>query len=678
METVRPHFIHFGREVCGDLAQAERREWWLANGIGGYAGGTIAGTLTRRYHGLLIAPISTPLGRRLVFAKADASVVTDTHTWPLHANRWSSGAVQPQGYLHLESFHLDGRLPVWRYVLGDVRIEARVWMEPGANTTYLAWRLLPGAAAANTLHLMVRLLVNARDHHGQTAVGDFAPTISARDTELDVALSPTDTLRFRTRCGQLRAECNWIENFYLTAEQARGLPDTDNHLCVGQLSLPLYPGEWVGCVASLEQAPSPYLAEALGRCQQHDAQLLRMARVQSPQLHEAPDWIEQLVLASNSFLIERPLDSVRRGASIIAGYPWFGDWGRDTFIALPGLTLCTGRYNLARELLETWAGFLDGGMLPNRFPEDGSSAQYNSVDAALWYIEAWRAYIAASQDRISLQRHFPALAGIIEHHLHGTRYGIRMDAADGLLWAGEHGVQLTWMDAKLGDRVITPRMGKAVEVNALWYNALMTLVDFAALLEHDSAPYQQLADHTRAGFQRFIQTHDAGLFDVLDGTQGDDTTLRPNQILAVSLTHSALSSTQQATVVRVVGDALLTSYGLRSLDQHHAEYQPHYHGDVSSRDAAYHQGTAWAWLLGHYALSVYRVSNDADLALSLLEPIGEHLSDAGLGTMSELFDGAPPHTPRGAPAQAWSVACTLQAWCQLQQARQTSAQKAHP
>jgi predicted glycogen debranching enzyme len=668
MASELPQFIHFGREICGDLAQAERREWWLANGLGGYAGGTVAGTLTRRYHGLLVAPITASLGRLLVFAKADATLIAGEQRWPLHTNRWTSGAVAPPGYLHLESFHLDGRLPVWRYALDGLRIEARIWMEPAAHTTYLAWRLLPGASAPENLRLWVRLLVNARDHHGQTAVGDFSPPIAASETELSVSIAHAATLRFRTRCGRLYPERTWIEGFHLPGEHERGLPDTDNHLCVGQLSLPLFTDEWVGCVASLEHDPSPYLAEALRRCQQHDAQRLRLAKIQSPPLYDAPDWVEQLVLASNSFLIERPLSATRRGASVIAGYPWFGDWGRDTFIALPGLTLCTHRYELARELLETWGGFLDGGMLPNRFPEDGTAAQYNSADAALWYIEAWRAYVAASQDHVALQRHFPALADIVEHHLRGTR-GIRLDAADGLLWAGEEGVQLTWMDAKLGDWVVTPRMGKPVEVNALWYNALMTLADFAEILVHNPEPYRHLAEQTRQGFQRFIQEDGRGLLDVLDGPQGNDATLRPNQILAVSLTHSPLSSTHQAAVIQVVGTSLLTSYGLRTLDPTHADYQGRYTGDVRARDAAYHQGPAWAWLLGHYALAVYRVSGDAAQALSLLEPIGDHLGDAGLGTVSELFDGDPPHTPRGAPSQAWSVACTLQAWCQLQRAK---------
>ncbi len=305
-------------------------------------------------------------------------------------------------------------------------------------------------------------------------------------------------------------------------------------------------------------------------------------------------------------------------------------------------------------------------MLPNVFPGAGETPDYNTVDAGLWYFEAWRAYLEASNDWPVLAEVFPVLADMIDWHVRGTRYRIGMDPADGLIHAGEPGVQLTWMDAKVGDWVVTPRIGKPVEINALWYNALAIMADFAERLGQPSAPYAELAAKARQGFQRFVRPAGAGLFDVLDGPAGDDSTSRPNQIFAVSLPHSPLDPETQQTVVRVCGRELLTSYGLRSLAPGHPDYRPYYLGGVWERDGSYHQGPVWAWLLGHYALAEYRVHGDAAAAQARLQPIRDHLLDAGLGTVSEILDGAPPHVPRGAPAQAWSVACVLEAWQRLE------------
>lgn len=680
MELALPQFIHFGREVCNDLAQAERREWWLGNGLGGYAAGTVAGTLTRRYHGLLVAPL--PGGapaRRLVFARAEATLILGEQAIPLCTNRWASGALEPLGHLRLESFHLDGCLPVWRYAVGDARLEARIWMAAGANTTCLAWRLLaePGSGAHPRLH--VRLLVNNRDHHGVTRAGDFAPAIRHSDHDLEVDLGAGAALRFRSRCGRISAEKTWIERFHLPEEARRGLPDTDDHLWVGTVDLPLYAGEWVGFVASTEQGFSHYLGEALRQRQHQDASLLRLAKVQNGCLAGAPAWIDQLVLAAHGFLVEVPRADGRRWAGVIAGYPWFGEWGRDTFIALPGLTLPVHRHQDARRILEGWAALLDEGHLPNHFPEDGAapaynSPAYNSADAALWFLEAWRAYLEASHDLDGLERHWPRLAGIVAAYARGTRHGIVLDPADGLLACGAPDTQLTWMDARVDGCPATPRAGKPVEIQALWFNALMSLAGFARMSGKDPAPYASLAEQAMAGFQRFVRPDGLGLYDVIDGPegegQGEDSRIRPNQILAISLHHTPLAPEDQARVVAVVGERLLTSYGLRTLDPADPDYHPRYEGGVRERDAAYHQGPAWAWLLPHYALAAHKVTGDAAAAQALLEPFADHLLDAGLGTVSELFDAEPSHTPRGAPAQAWSVACVLQAWCALERAKQ--------
>ena len=663
MSDTLPDFIRFGRAICGDLGQAERREWWLGNGLGTYAAGTIAGTLTRRYHGLLIAPIEPPLGRWLVFSKADATLLDGDREIPLFSNRWSGGAINPEGHVHLESFHLHGRMPVWRYALGDRVIEQRICLEPGANTVYVAYRL-ESTDTDQDLRLQVRLLVNARDHHVSMMPGGFTPQVEKVGEQLHVVCPDRFTLRFQSADGQFQTAWDWIENFDLSVERERGLPDRDAHLCVGQALLSLRPGRWVGITASLHENASADLDAALQRFLDREGALLDRAR---PHLADSPpDWIEQLALAADSFLFARPLPDLPDGESVIAGYPWFGDWGRDTMIALPGLTLATGRFDSARRILLTFARFVDQGMLPNVFPGAGETPDYNTVDAGLWYFEAWRAYLETSGDWAVLAEVFPVLAEMIGWHVRGTRYRIGMDAADGLIHAGEPGVQLTWMDAKVGDWVVTPRIGKPVEINALWYNALMIMADFAERLGRPSVPYAELAAKARQGFQRFIRSDGTGLFDVLDSPSGDDPTSRPNQVFAVSLPHSPLDSETQQAVVRVCGRELLTSYGLRSLTPVHPDYHPYYLGGVWERDGSYHQGPVWAWLLGHYALAEYRITGDAAAAQARLLPVRDHLLDAGLGTVSEILDGAPPHIPRGAPAQAWSVACVLEAWQRLE------------
>lgn len=675
MNTILPTYIQFGRNICGNLLQGERHEWWLANGLGGYAAGNIAGTLTRRYHGLLVAPVNPPLGRHLVFAKGDATLIDGDERIPLFSNRWGDGSISPEGYLQIESFHLEGRMPVWRFAIGDVLIEQRIWMEQGANTTYLAFRLLSTNKVKRPLKLAIKLLANSRDHHGSGHPWDFNPFIE-KDTDTLYVRNPNwFTLTVKTRGGSLESDMTWYDNFHLSTERERGLPDNDSHLCIGEALLDLNSDEWVGIVASTEKNPSNYLIEAMRRNLMFDAGQLKHTQVTVPEFIDAPEWVNQLVLSSSSFIFSRPLPDVPDGESIIAGYPWFGDWGRDTMIAMPGLTLTTGRFDTARRILNTFARFIDQGMLPNMFPGAGNTPEYNTVDAALWYIEAWRAYVAATRETASLKQVFPILAEIVDWHIKGTRYQIHVDPADGLLYAGESGVQVTWMDAKVGDYVVTPRIGKPVEINALWYNALVTMAEFATMLKQPATQYQELSKKAKAGFKRFIKADGTGLADVLDGPDGDDFTLRPNQIFAVSLHASPLDDKSQREVVIACGRELLTSYGLRSLNVSNSKFKPHYEGGVWDRETSYHQGTVWAYLLGHYVIAEYKVSGDAIAAQANLEPIRDHLMNGGLGTVSEVFDGVVPHTPRGAPAQAWSVACILEAWVYLERQKNKSARK---
>jgi predicted glycogen debranching enzyme len=385
-----------------------------------------------------------------------------------------------------------------------------------------------------------------------------------------------------------------------------------------------------------------------------------------------------LVLAADQFLVRRPLPDDPDGMSVIAGYHWFGDWGRDTMISLPGLAIATGRPEVAARILTTFARFVDRGMLPNRFPDAGEAPEYNTVDATLWYFDAIRAYHEATGDDALLKQLFPVLEDIIQWHRDGTRYGIGEDKADGLLRSGEPGVQLTWMDAKVGDWVVTPRTGKAVEINALWYNALRSMTAFARRLGQPAERWERLAERVGTGFERFWNEAAGYCFDVVDGPEGDDDALRPNQIFAVSLPESPLSPERQRQVVEACARHLLTSFGLRSLAPGHPQYKGRYGGGPWERDGAYHQGTVWGWLLGPFALAHLRVCKDPTAAGAFLLPMAHHLGDYGVGSIAEIFDGDPPFTPRGCIAQAWSVAETLRAWLEIAGVSRPAAPRPEP
>ncbi|MGB5441514.1 MAG: amylo-alpha-1,6-glucosidase [Gammaproteobacteria bacterium] len=651
--------IRFGRAICGDLAQAERREWYLSNRLGGYAAGTIAGSLTRRYHGLLITPLEGVLDRHLVFAKAEPILVIGGRKFELGCNRWQSGSVAPHGYLHIESFCLEDQMPVWVYAIAGVRLEQRIFMEQHAAAVWVMYRLLdaPGEALAS---LQLSLWVNRRDHHGQISSGGIHPRTRLLD-ERTLQLDHEDGagMHIQLSTGALQLEHNWIDDLLLPLESERGLPDRDHHLAVAQARMTLHKGSWQGLRAGLRPGSAAGPLAALQRERQHAIDFLANMPVA-----KAPQWIEQLIAASRQFLFQREFADSNHGESVIAGYPWFGDWGRDTMIALPGLALVSGHLALARRVLETWAASVDQGMIPNRFPESASAQaapEYNSVDASLWFILAWHAYLQAGGEESALRAVLPVLEKIIDAYYHGTRYGIHVDEHSGLLHLGEPGTQLTWMDARVDGRAATPRTGKPVEVNALWYNSLCAMQGFCEQLGHDGKHYADMAAQARTGFQRFVQP-EGGLFDVLDAPDGDDARVRPNQVFALSLPWPLLEGKTAETVLDTLQRRLYTSFGLRSLAADDPAYCGVYAGGVARRDAAYHNGPVWGWLLGHFAMAHFRVHRDAVAALALLEPMRDHLFDAGLGSISEIFDGDPPHHPRGAPSQAWSVATLLQAW----------------
>jgi len=616
----------------------------------------------------LIAPIEPPLGRAVVLAKADATLHAHGRDFPLFSNRWAGGVVAPDGYLQLESFHLDGTVPVWRYACGALVVEQRIWLEPGADTVYVAWRV-EGDAGAVPPTLSVAFLANGRDHHGETWMGGFDPQLAADGARLTVNVPGRFALHIAGTGGTIELRGDWYENFDLPVERERGLGERDAHRHVGDASLPLPSGRWAGYAASFGGSAVPDLDAALDRRRSHDRGVLQRAIAADPVFADAPGWVMRLVLATDLYIFARPLDDEPNGRSVIAGYPWFGDWGRDTMISLPGLCLATGRFDEARMILKTFARFVDQGMLPNVFPGAGTTPDYNTVDAGLWYLEAWRAYVAATGDLVSLREVFPLLMDMVAWHTKGTRYGIGVDPADGLIHAGERGVQLTWMDARVGDWVVTPRMGKPVEINAMWYNGLVAMAEMAEQIGAAPAPFRDAAAKAREGFHRFVMPGGRTLYDVIDGPDGLDGSLRPNQVFAISLPASPLDPALQRAVLEHCADALVTSYGLRSLSPSDPAYRGTYRGGVVERDGAYHQGPVWGWLLGHWAMAHYRVHGDAAAAQCRLEPIADHLCDAGLGHVSEIFEGDAPHLPRGCPAQAWSVACTLEAWWRLEHAR---------
>jgi glycogen debranching enzyme len=680
--------IGFGREICGNLSIAASREWLVTNGIGGYACGTVAGELTRHYHGLLIGALNPPLGRTLMLTKLEEMIHYHQQVYALSTDRWLDDSIDPQGYRYIERFTLNGTVPTWRYACGDALLEKQIWMQQGENTTYVRYTLL---RSSQPLALMLKALVNYRDHHGGRRNWAWRMDLNRVDAGVCVQAYPSAVPLYllSDRADVLLVD-DWYYGFKLSAEHYRGLSDRDDHFHAATLHLTLESGSSVTIVASTNPNPLLNGANALKQQQAYEQKLLNLWRSDRPdERRESSSWIAQLVLAADQFIVNRSvsplmpdsfspadpslparahdtLPSSLNGKTILAGYPWFSDWGRDTMISLTGLTLATGRSEIARLILRTFSHYVDQGMLPNRFPDAGEVPEYNTVDATLWYFEAIYQYYKSTQDDDLLMELFPVLADIIHWHCRGTRFNIHLDPIDGLLYAGEPGVQLTWMDAKVEDWVVTPRTGKPIEVNALWYNALRAMAKFARRLGKPHQEYEALADRTLARFPRFWNSDLGYCYDVLDTPDGDDASLRPNQIFAVSLPESPLTPAQQKAVVDVCGRSLLTSFGLRSLSPDHPDYQGHYGGTPLQRDGAYHQGTVWGWLIGAYVLAHLRVYDDPAQARQFLDPMQDHLSEHGLGSLSEIFDGNAPMAPRGCFAQAWTVAEVLRAWMAIE------------
>ena len=660
------NLLSLGRDKWDTFEQSIRREWLVTNGIGGFACGTVGDVNTRRYHGLLMAALTPPVDRTLLVAALDVVVRCNAGQYRLYTHEYKDGTVDAHGYQQLESFHLDRGVPVWRYAIANALLEKRVSMVPGENTTCVSFHVLRAGAA---LDLELLPLCSYRDYHSHSHGGlDMNVRVIADGFEVK-AFSGARGYRLICAGASFERDEAWHWNFRHRAESDRGLDDSEDLYRPGRFTLRLAQGEQSTVVLSTESVTRKHVARL-------QTQIRRQQNARFDVLPSGvPDWIRQLALAADQFIVERYRHGQPAGKTIIAGYPWFSDWGRDTMIALPGLTLATRRFDVAASILRTFAAHISEGMLPNRFPDSAELPEYNTVDAALWFFHAVDQYTKRSGDPALATELYPVLADIIDWHRRGTRYGIRLDTGDGLLTAGIEGVQLTWMDARVDERVITPRIGKAVEVNALWYNALRVMTDLADYLHKDAQreSYQQAAARAEVGFQRFWNRSRACLYDVIDGPEGKpaddglhyDERLRPNQLFAVSLPHSPLSTAQQKSIVDVCARELLTSHGLRSLARGEPGYAAHYLGDPLQRDGAYHQGTVWAWLIGPFVDAHFRVYQDAAIARSFLEPLGLHLSAACIGSISEIFDAEPPFTARGCFAQAWSVAELLRAWLDI-------------
>lgn len=657
--------LHLPREICRNIADALHREWLVTNGIGGYACGTVAGGLTRRYHGLLIAALDPPTKQTLLVTRLDEGVRVGDEEHLIYTSVWGGGVSDPAGWRYIERFDLNWGIPTWTYNVAGATLRKSIWMEAGRNVTYVRYEL---AADAPPVALNCRLLVNCRDSHRLSGRGGrsfqvhaSANRVQVRTEGLERPISAAGTV---TGAGQVtwQLDHTWYRGFHLSQEAVRGFDHREDHLSAAMAQVPLQPGETVTFTLHIGDEPPKDVRGALERAtlRARDS-VARWEALCAPAGVTPPAPVRQLALSAEQFVVRRPYPDAPDGYTVLAGYPWLADWGRDIFVALPGLLLTTGRWDIARQILRTWARFVDHGMLPNRLPDGKHAPAYQSADVALWYVWAVDQYVRTTHDLDTLRTLWPALQEIVAHYRTGTRHTIHV-ADDGLLYAGQDGLALTWMDARVGDRLITPRRGKPIELNALWYDALANLARLADLLGEDDREYTQLAARARWSFPRFWNAERACCFDVIDGPDGADRAVRPNQIFAVALAHSPFPWERQEAIVRCCEQDLLTWFGLRSLAPAERGYAARYVGGTVERDEAFHLGTAWGWLLGAFVIAHFRVHHDAQRCREFLDPMLGQLWMRGVGSLSEVFDGETPHLAGGCPAQAWSIAETLRAW----------------
>lgn len=641
--------IHFDKNICTNYHEASTREWLETNGLGGYACGTIAGSATRCYHGLLVTSAAPPMGRMNLISCVNEILSTGNKNHFMFTNKHESG-IYPRGFQYLEEFRLDP-FPVFRFRVDEYLIEKTIFMPYGKQMTIVSYSLHEGDTP---LKLQLRPYFPVRGYHDIRRKNEHInDQIRLRESGRSFSIhlyQDTPTVHVAVTEGAFFHVPNWLESLHYAVETERGLDDLEDVFSPGYFDCPLERGRDCSIVLSLSD-DWPADVEKLRQTEirrRHD--LGEMAPLEHP-------LVQQLAKAADQFIFKRADGKM----SILAGFPWFTDWGRDTMISLPGLTLATQRYDLAKEIIRAYAQFVDKGMLPNMFPDENEQPIYNTVDATLWYFIAIYKYILATDDwNFVRQELWVLLQDIINFHYEGTRYNIKADKRDGLLNAGDETTQLTWMDVKYDDWVVTPRHGKAVEINALWYNVLRIMTIFSERFASDAHAkwYSALAVQVHDSFNhRFWRGDGRGLYDCLR-PDVMDMKIRPNQIFAVSLPFSIVPPEREKIIVEVVQQELLTPFGLRSLAPHEQEYAPRYIGNRRERDGQYHQGTVWGWLLGAFITAYLKVHGEAGKTFvwQLLKPMQNHLHQAGLGQISEVFDGDEPHAPRGCFAQAWSVA----------------------
>jgi predicted glycogen debranching enzyme len=611
--------MQFGRQVCGDLASASQREWLVADGLGGFAMGTVGGLRTRRYHGLLVVATQPPGGRMLALAALDPALVIGDARFRLSVHEWADGTVDPNGHLQLASFELRDGVPRWRWQIGDVILERELATTYGRSAVTVVHRLV---AAPRPVRLELSALGTWRDAHGER----FASGSPAVETVADGYVFEG---AYRVSGPGYRPAGEWYAGVRYRVEAARGLNDREDLWHAGSFEAELAPGDEIVVQAWAGDLTAPPPEGAI------DAARTR-ARTLTAAAADAVD--AQLLLAADQFVVAGP--------TVVAGYPWFGDWSRDTMTSYEGLFLEPGRIEEGRRLLLRNAATLSEGMLANT--ADTGTLEYNTADGTLWFLHAVGRHVERTGDAELAAELAPQLVDVVRHHVDGTRYGIAVDPADGLLGQGSDGLALTWMDARIDGRPVTQRSGKAVEINALWINGLATVAGLLERLRQDSSEVRRHEQRARASFgPAFVEN---GRCDDVVG----DRSLRPNQLLAVSLPYGPLA--ERAVVESCA--PLLTSLGLRSLDPAAPGYRGVHRGDPAARDGAYHQGTVWPWLIGPYVQAAQKVGLSTE---GLLEGLETHLAEWGLGSVSETADGDVPHGATGCPFQAWSVAELLRA-----------------
>ncbi len=653
--------ISFSQNICTNLDESIGLEWLCTNGLGGFASGTVSGINTRKYHGYLTVAVRPPVERYVLLAHLEDRLWMGDRSYPLAANEFPD-VIDPAGYANIVDFRYQYG-PVWHYRCGEALVEKAITLAHGQDTVSIRYTLLQSTARSLPVRLHVQPMLAGRHFHATTTAGNrpqwqLAERSGTRDPLMLSAPQCPVKLFISHNADHFNEGPCWWYNYVLRAESARGYPDRDDLWTPGSLEFELQEGVPVGLICSTR----PVAVADLSAIMTAEKNRREALAISLEDTSDASALARRLAVAADQFVVSRGGEKM----SIIAGYPWFEDWGRDTFISLAGLSLVTRRFDVARGVLVTFADHIRDGLIPNRFPDASDHPDYNTVDASLWFIHAAYQYWRYSGDHALLRDYLYApLNQIIDCYRAGTRYGIRMDS-DGLIRAGEPGIQLTWMDAKVGNEVITPRYGKPVEINALWFNALKIMETLARWAVHSDRADElaALAVKVLAAFGARFWNPDAGcLFDVVSDDGYGDATIRPNQVISLGLPFGMLSADKAKSIIQVVQNRLWTPMGLRTLAPGSPGYQGYYLGNQAERDHAYHQGTVWPWLMGPFVSGYVKTMGDTPqsraAAWDFLKPFAAHLMQAGLGSISEIADGDSPHTPRGCFAQAWSVAEVL-------------------